>query len=43
VNLFIFASETYHDRIWYPMKGQRVVRRWERESPWGRLFASYPR
>jgi uncharacterized protein (DUF362 family) len=43
VNLFIFASETYHDRVWYPMKGQRVVRRWERESPWGKLFASYPR
>ena len=43
VNIFIFASETYHDRVWYPTKGRRVVSRWERESPWGKLFASYPR
>jgi len=43
VNLFIFGSEMFHDRIWYPVKGRRVVRKWETESPWGRLFASYPR
>lgn len=43
VNLFIFASEMYHDRVWYPVKGRRMVRRWESESPWGRLFASYPK
>jgi uncharacterized protein (DUF362 family) len=43
VNLFIFASETYHDRLWYPLRGRPAVRRWERDSPWGRLFAEYPR
>jgi hypothetical protein len=43
VNVFIFGSEMYHDRIWYPVKGRRLVRRWEKESPWGRLFATYPR
>ncbi len=43
VNLFIFASEMYHDRVWYPVKGRRMVKRWESESPWGRLFASYPK
>ena len=43
VNLFIFASEMYHDRIWYPLKGRRAVAHWQAQSPWGRLFASYPR
>ena len=42
VKVFIFASETYHDRIWYPLKGRRVAEQWRRESPWGRLFESYP-
>jgi len=42
VNLFIFASELYHDRFWYPLKGEKVVNRWLEESPWGRLFAEYP-
>jgi hypothetical protein len=42
VNLFIFASEVYHDRVWYPLKGRRVVEQWKRESPWGRLFETYP-
>lgn len=43
VTLFIWGSETYHDRLWYPVRGRRLVRRWERESPWGRLFATYPK
>ncbi len=42
VKVFIFASETYHDRIWYRLRGVPVVRRWQNDSPWGRLFASYP-
>lgn len=42
VNIFIFASETYHDRLWYPLKGKRVVDRWLGESPWGQLFQTYP-
>jgi len=42
VKVFIFASETYHDKIWYPLKGHRVTEQWKRESPWGRLFESYP-
>jgi hypothetical protein len=41
VRLFIFASELYHDTIWYNAKGKRVVKKWEQESPWGKLFASY--
>ena len=42
VNVFIFASEYYHDHFWYPLKGRKVVERWLCESPWGRLFQSYP-
>jgi len=42
VKLFIFASEFYHDRFWYPLKGRKVVEKWKRESPWGRLFEQYP-
>ncbi len=42
VNLFIFASEYYHDKFWYPSRGAPVVDRWKRESPWGKLFEEYP-
>jgi uncharacterized protein (DUF362 family) len=42
VNIFIFASEYYHDRFWYPLKGRKVVEQWLRESPWGQLFQQYP-
>ncbi len=43
VNLFIFASEFYHDKIWYPYKGMPVVEKWQSESPWGKLFMQYPK
>ncbi len=42
VNIFIFASEFYHDRFWYPWKGRDTVNRWLEESPWGALFKAYP-
>ncbi len=41
VYAFIFASAIYHDSIWYPLKGKKVVNQWLKESPWGRLFDSY--
>jgi hypothetical protein len=41
VYAFIIASAIYHDRVWYPIKGRKVVRQWLTESPWGRLFADY--
>ena len=41
VYAFILASAIYHDRIWYPFSGKRVVKKWLQESPWGRLFANY--
>ncbi|MFC1561133.1 DUF362 domain-containing protein, partial [Candidatus Latescibacterota bacterium] len=42
VNIFIFASEYYHDHFWYPFKGRKIVNKWLEESPWGRLFSQYP-
>ena len=42
VNIFIFASEYYHDHFWYPWRGKKVVDRWLEESPWGHLFRQYP-
>ena len=42
VKMFIWASETYHDKFWYPKNGVPVVEEWKRESPWGRLFEEYP-
>ena len=41
VYVFILGSAIYHDRIWYPIKGKRIVNRWLADSPWGRLFAEY--
>lgn len=43
VKLFIFGSEFYHDKFWYNIKGKRVVRKWQRESEWGRLFENCPK
>lgn len=41
VNIFIFASEFYHDKFWYPVKGKKVVDTWLDQSPWGELFKRY--
>lgn len=38
---FIFASAVYHDHIWYPFKGKKVVNEWLENSPWGKLFKNY--
>lgn len=42
VNIFILASELYHDKIWYNVKGKKVVSKWIKESPWGELFKESP-
>jgi uncharacterized protein (DUF362 family) len=42
VNGFILCSECYHDYYRWPLKDQRVFKRWKKESQWGKLFASYP-
>ena len=42
VKMFIWASETYHDKFWYPKNGTPVVEEWKHDSPWGHLFEQYP-
>jgi len=41
VKIFIWGSETYHDKVWYKTKGKKVVKKWETESEWGKLFSGY--
>ncbi len=41
VYLFVFGSYFYHDKLWYPIKGMPVVRRWLNETKWGKLFQQY--
>jgi uncharacterized protein (DUF362 family) len=41
VYFFIFGSAIYHDKIWYPSHGKKIVEDWLEKSPWGRLFADY--
>lgn len=41
VYAFIGASAAYHDRLWWPLKGRRIFKKWQTESPWGVLFGKY--
>ena len=39
-NTFIFTSEFYHDRLWYPSIGKRKINRFMK-TDWGKLFGKY--
>ncbi len=41
VNVFIAASEVYHDLYRWPLRDRRVFEAWKRETAWGRLFERY--
>ena len=41
VYVFIWASAFYHDVIWYNLKGTKVVKDYQDNTKWGRLFKSY--
>jgi len=41
VNAFIMGSFVYHDYIWYPFSGRKVVDEWLQNTEWGNLFLSY--
>ncbi|VVB54069.1 Uncharacterised protein [uncultured archaeon] len=38
---FIFASEFYHDSLWYPTKGKSNIEQFMK-TEWGELFNKYP-
>jgi uncharacterized protein (DUF362 family) len=42
VYFFIFGSFFYHDFIWWPFKGSKMMKALRKKSKWGRLFSSYP-
>ncbi len=37
-----FYSYFYHHVIHWPLVQGRLYRRWLKDTPWGRLFGSYP-
>ncbi len=37
---FIFASEFYHDRLWYPTAGKKKIREFKKTC-WGKMFDTY--
>ena len=39
--MFIAASESYHDRVWYPVVGKRRIRSFM-GTEWGEIFEAYP-
>jgi uncharacterized protein (DUF362 family) len=41
VNLFVLASEFYHDYYRWPLIDKKVFRKWRATTPWGQLFRQY--
>jgi uncharacterized protein (DUF362 family) len=37
---FIFSSEFYHDKLWYPTVGKSKIRKFSK-TPWGQLYDEY--
>jgi len=40
VYIFVLASSFYHDFVWYPLKGKKVVKDFQ-STKWGKLFQKY--
>ncbi|MGB9979153.1 DUF362 domain-containing protein [Methanobacterium sp.] len=38
---FIFASEFYHDKLWYPTTGKKKIDEFKK-TEWGQMFDKYP-
>jgi uncharacterized protein (DUF362 family) len=41
IYIFVFGSYFYHDKIWWPFKGEKIQKEIGRNNKWGRLFESY--
>ena len=41
VNVFVAASEAYHDYYRWPVKDKKTFENWKRDTAWGRLFQQY--
>ena len=42
VYLFIFGSYLYHDFVWWPFIGKRMMEVLHENTEWGRFFKTYP-
>jgi hypothetical protein len=42
VYVFVYGSYFYHDRIWWPFIGKRLMETIKVNTQWGRLFERYP-
>lgn len=42
VYLFVFASYFYHDTIWWPLVGRRIIETISENTKWGRFFVDFP-
>lgn len=42
VYLFVFGSHFYHDKVWWPLVGRRIMEAIQANTEWGRFFADYP-
>jgi uncharacterized protein (DUF362 family) len=42
VYLFVLGSYIYHDGLWWPLVGKRLMEVIEANTDWGKFFASYP-
>ena len=43
VYLFVFGSFLYHDQVWWPFVGRRVMDVIKANTSWGRFFSELPR
>jgi uncharacterized protein (DUF362 family) len=41
VNVFTLGSAFYHDCLWYPTKGRKIVCDYHKNTEWGKLFQTY--
>lgn len=41
VYIFVVASDLYHDKVWWNIKGRKLFESWKQNSAWGRLFNNY--
>jgi uncharacterized protein (DUF362 family) len=41
IYIFVFGSYFYHDKIWWPLKGEKIQKEIGRKNKWGKLFESY--
>ena len=42
VYLFVFGSYLYHDQIWWPFVGRRIMETVRVNTKWGKFFHEYP-